>query len=280
MSWRPRLARQRLQNFLANAVVILVIAVELGPILWIILSSFKEHVDIFNVSKLIVFSPTLRNYRYIFETTDFPRVFWNSLSVTALTTMASLFLGFLAAYGLARFDFKGRTVVSYFILATRLMPAFAILIPTYLIFSTLGLQNTRVGLVVAYTSFSLPFAIWVMRGFIRRIPVEIEESAKIDGCSTFQIIFRIAVPLSLPGISAAGILLAISAWGEFIWALVLTSDKTARTLPVLISGFQAAMGLEWGPMTAAASIVLLPVAILALLGQRFLISGITAGGLK
>ena len=159
--------------------------------------------------------------------------------------MASLFLGFLAPTGWLGSISRVGTVVSYFILATRLMPAFAILIPTYLIFSTLGLQNTRVRLVVAYTSFSLPFAIWVMRGFIRRIPVEIEESAKIDGCSTFRSSFDSCAAFA-SRILRGGYSASPSVLGEFIWALVLTSDKTARTLPVLISGFQAAMGLEWG----------------------------------
>ncbi len=250
------------------------------PIIWILLSSFKTRLQLFSPKPLWFFKPTLDNYRYIFTQASFLAAFRNSIIVTTITNLLSLVLGLMAAYALARYRFRSRILVSYFIIATRLMPAFALVIPAYLIFSALGLVNSLFGLIIAYITFSLPFSIWMLRGFIQTLPTDVEESARIDGCNLPQIIFLIIAPMAMPGIASTGLLVAIGAWCEFLWALILSTSISTQTLPVLITGFQAAMGIEWGPMTAAASIVLLPVIFLTLFGQRFLISGLTAGAIK
>ena len=261
-----------------GAAIIVVFA--LFPVIWFTLGSFKTEVQLFSIANTFVFEPVLENYVYAFSTRNMFSYLANSTIVTIFAVIFQLAVSIPAAYSLARFKSKSFELLAYMMLATRLLPSFVILIPLYLLYLKLGLLNTRFGLIFAYTAFGIPFAVWMLRGFIRTLPREIEDSAMIDGCSTLGIIVRIVVPLIKPGIVATALLLAIGAWGEFIFALILTVSPAARTLPAAIAGFQEAYGVKWGAIMAAGVVALLPVVLLVSVAQRSLLRGITAGAFK
>jgi multiple sugar transport system permease protein len=259
----------------------LVAILTLFPLFWLVTTSFKNSVDIFrSPPALLVFEPTLENWlRTVVQNDRFLKYLYNSLVVAGGATFVTVAAASLAAYALARYDFVGSRLVSLGILAARLVPGATMIIPYFVLFRWYALVDSLGGLTLAYTGFSLPFACWLMYGFFLDVPTEVEESARIDGCSDLQAFLRVALPLTLPGVGTTAMLVFIGAWNEFLFALVL-SGREAKTLPVFLASAIAEHYVRWGDLFAVATVMLVPVAVLVLLAQRSLVHGLTAGAVK
>ncbi len=255
--------------------------ITLVPILWLILTSFRPVLEITS-PRLILLprDPTLQNYIDVFtryKTTDYLA---NSIIVSVGVVLTNLIIGPPAAYALARFRFPGERIILAMIIVFRMIPVVTAMIPLFIVFSVLGLLNTYAGLIVAHTAFKLPVTIWVLRGFFIDVPKELDDSARVDGCSTFGTFLRIALPLVKPGLAAAGVLAFLWTWNDLIVTLILsTSDKTVM-LPLGLTKFVLEFGVDWGPMTAAGVIVFLPTVVFIFVAERYLVGGLTLGGVK
>lgn len=257
-------------------VLALILLWVLFPFLYMVLGSFKQNVDLFNMDKLFVFKPTLQNYIDVFTRYDFVKPLKNTAVVSVVSTALSLLLGLPAAYSIARFKQK---MFSTVILAVRIIPGIAFLVPWYLIFSKLGLTGTYTSLILCHMLIGLPYIIWVMIPSFEKIPKELEESAMVDGCTRIQAFSRIILPVSVPGIITATLLVFIGSWNNFIFGLILGTSKT-QPLPVAIFSFISYTEVNWGGMMAASVVITLPVIILTLLLQKYIIAGLTAGAVK
>jgi multiple sugar transport system permease protein len=249
------------------------------PILVIFATSMRQQVQIFAEPLNFLFFPTLENYRAVLTEDKFDRYLINSLIVGLVSTALTLILGSMCAYGLARFRFKGREVVAYTTLMLRTVPLAVLAIPVFMIWNEWKLVNSLPGLILLYVAVNLPFTIWLLYGFVLQIPIELEESAVIDGCSPVQLFIRVLLPLLAPGLAAAAIFTFRIAWNEFILALVLT-DRHTRTLPVAASLFITDMGVDWGKVMAMASLIAIPPLIFTFIAARQIITGLTAGAVK
>jgi multiple sugar transport system permease protein len=249
------------------------------PLLWILGLSFKTRVQTFASPPLFIWTPTLENYIKVLGTGDFQHAFVNSLLISVEAVLLSICVGVPAAYSFARFRFAGRNWLFFSLLVMRMLPPIAVLVPMYVLFSKLGLTETRISVVLAYTTFSLPLVVWIMRGFFEELPRELEESAWVDGASRFAAFRSVVLPLVRPGLVAATILCLLLAWNDFIFAAVLTNDAT-RTLPVLMASYSGDVGVDWGAMTASGVLVVLPVILFSFLAQRHLVAGLSSGAVK
>jgi multiple sugar transport system permease protein len=250
-----------------------------APILVIFATSLRQQVDIFAAPLNFLFTPTLENYRAVLEEDKFDRYLANSLFVGIVSTIITLVLGCMAAYGLARFRFKGRSTIAYTTLLLRTVPLAVLAIPVFLIWSEWQLVNSLWGLVLLYVAVNLPFTIWLLYGFVLQVPVELEEAAAIDGCGPLRVFTKVLLPLMAPGLAAASIFTFRIAWNEFILALVLT-DRQTRTLPVAASLFITDIGVDWGRVMAMGSLIAIPPLIFTFVAARQIITGLTAGAVK
>ena len=265
----------------------------LAPLLFMVLASLKTDVEIFDPDRLFTFTPTLANYQevltgatgaaqaagsYMGASTG-PRALLASAIVTIISTALAIVLGSAAAYGLARYPFRGSRDLAFFILSTRMAPPVAFVLPMFFVFRALNLLDTHFVLIIVYTAMNLSFVVWLLIGFFREIPIELEQSALLDGYGRFDVFRKIALPLAKPGIMAAAIFSAIFAWNEFLFAAILTADNV-RTLPVAITGFSTSMGIRWGAFMATATVGIIPIFILTVLLQRHLVRGLTFGAVK
>lgn len=273
--------RSRRGTVTAYAVLAVATAFALFPIFWTVSTSIKNRVDSFAIPpRFVDFTPTLVNYRNLLTDPEFLRVFLVTTVVTLASTALSVLCGALAAYALARtVRFPGRRLLEASLIIVRGMPGVVLMVPLYTIVLGLGLYDSIPAMVVAYAALNLPFAVWLMAPYIEQIPPELEEAALLDGAGWFALFRRIVLPLSLPGLAATTIFVALLAWNEFLIPLVM-ADRNGRTLPVLISGFISARTLDWGPMAAAASLAIVPTAIVTVLVQRRLVSGLTQGAIR
>jgi len=243
------------------------------------MSAFKERRDVYNIPPLCVFKPTYKNFVELFGTRNFQGFLTNSLVVAVSSTAISVFAGSLAGYSLARFRIRGKKHIAFWILSIRMMPPIAAAIPLFLIMRNLGLLDTRISLILAYPLINLPYAVWMMRSFIQRIPRELEEAAMIDGCSFFGAFRRVVLPLVAPGLAATAALCFIFSWNEFLFSLLFTGVR-ARTLPVATVSFQTDRAVLWGQLCAGGLVIIIPVLLFVLLTQRYLVTGLTFGALK
>jgi multiple sugar transport system permease protein len=244
-----------------------------------ITTSFKLRTDAFSIPPKWLFVPTLKNYTHVLFSQNFFTYFVNSLIVALVSTVFSVMLGALAAYALARFRFMGKGIVVMSTLVLRMVAPVVLVIPIFILWNKIGLVNSRMGLIVTYIALNLPFNIWVLRTFIAEVPVELEEAALIDGCGEGTIFFKIILPLIAPGLAVASIFTFRIAWNEFILSLVLTNRFT-RTLPVAVSLYLTDHGIEWGQITAIATIIAIPAFIFTFTAAKSLIMGLTAGAVK
>lgn len=249
------------------------------PYIWMILMSFKNRADILSVQPKFIFTPTVENYKELFQKEDFLLMIKNSFFVVLLTLAISFALGLPAAYGFARYNFKKREDTAFWILTLRMAPPMAVVIPYFIIGSLLKVLDTITWLSVVYLTFNIPFVIWMMRGFFEDIPIEIEESAKIDGLSDFQIFLKIDLPLVKNGMAATAILCTIFTWNEFTFALFLTSQN-AKPVSTMVTLFQTFQGVMWGQMAAASFISTIPMVIFAIIARKWLVRGLTFGAIK
>ena len=255
----------------------------LAPIYWMITISFKREVDQFAVPpRWFWFAPTLEHYLDAFVVRSFGQYLINSLVVAIGSTVCALVLGTLAAYSLARFRLPGNLdrKLALWILSTRMFPAIVTAVPLFLIMRDLRLVNTRLSLIIVYTSFNLPFVVWMMRGFFAEVPRDLEEAAMVDGDSRLGALWRVVLPLVTPGLAATAVFCLIVSWNEFLFALVLTQTDDAMTLPVGIAGRVTQYGIKWGVMSAAAAVAMVPILAFAMSVQKYLVRGLSLGAVK
>jgi len=260
-------------------VVLFIVFVAIFPILWLFLTSIKTQRDAFAMPPVFRFKPILDNYKELFTNGPFLKYLWNSFYISMMATLAASILGTPVAYMLSRFDFKGRQVLSFWVLASRIAPPLAIVLPFFLMFKFFGLLNTYTSIISIYMTLNIAFFVWMMKGYFDQVPAAIEESARIDGCSIIGSLFRIAIPLVAQGLAATIVFTFISNWSEFVLALIFTGLNT-RTLPVLIAGYVTTEGVKWGMIGAAGTLVNLPIIIFSLTLQKYLVTGMTAGAVK
>lgn len=243
---------------------------------WMILSSFKSNVQVTAYPPLWVFRPTLQNYIDVFTKNPFFSYMLNSTIIAVSAVGVGLVCGLPAAYSMAR---HRQAALGFFVLTARILPGIAFLVPLFVIYRQLGLINTHVGIILTHIIIVLPMIVWIMAGFFEDIPRDLEDAALIDGCSRVATFARIVLPLSLPGIVAATILSFIASWNNFIFVLIL-GGKDTITLPMAVYSFVSFEDVNWGGLTAAATIITVPILALSLVVQRFLAGGLTMGAIK
>jgi len=272
---------QRSKQLLFDATGVAVAVLMLFPIYWMVATAFKPGRDILALTPKWFPSPfTLQNFRDAIARPFFLEDVRNSVIIVAVMLALALALAFLAAVGTARFGFKGRTAFLVMIIAVQMVPLNALIIPLYLMLDSVGQVDALPGVIAVYLAAVLPFMVWTLRGFVANIPVELEESAMIDGCTRVGAFLRITFPLVGPGLVATAIFGFIQAWNEYIIAYVLLSSPTNQTLTVWLASFTTNHGPEWGPLMAGATLTGLPVVAFFLVLQRYLAGGLTAGAVK
>ena len=281
MTTRKKKKKRPISYHLVNIGIVFLGLFAILPLVWTFYTSLRTNVDINKFpAKISLSNLSLDAYFGVWRDTNFPMLIKNSLIVSTLTVIVSLSLGTLAGYALSRSKFRGRQGVLLVYLAIRLVPGVLLLIPLYLFMNKLGLLDSYIGLVLAYTTFTLPATIWLMKGFFDSLPPDLENAARIDGCSRMGAMWRISIPLVLPGLAATGTLTAITAWNDVLFAMLLTSSDRTRTWPVGLREMIGEFQLPWEALTATSILSLLPVVIgFALVGRK-MVAGITAGSLK
>ncbi len=270
--------RKQVMNALQVALILIAILIMLVPIAWIFMAAFKNHIDVFQLK--LFFTPTLENFGTVFEPPFFlGHKLMNSTIVAFFTVVLAIPIATMAAYSFSRFRLTGETAMLVIILATQFVPAVVIILPFFVMFRDIGLLDTRIGLILVNLAIVMPFAIWMIKGFIDGIPLDTEEAAMVDGSSRLQVIRNIVLPMAAPGLLTAGIFCFIIAWNEFLFALILT-NKDAVTLPIGLALFKAEEGDLWNLLSAAGIIIMLPMFVLALIIRRYFVQGMTMGAVR
>src|SRR6478672_4298008 len=289
MIFRSVLRRWQVPNVAIALAAAVLLFWTVFPFVWILLTSLKGPGDMLAVPPKFLFAPTFDNYaalvvgeqrgQYSSTRPDFPRFFLNSIIVSLGAVALSVAAGIPAAYALARFNFPGKGTLAFMLLSFRFVPFIAFVIPLYLIYQRLGLYNTHAGLILAYQLITLPFTIWMLRSFFMEIPVEIQEAAKIDGCSWLGVLGRVILPLSMPGISVTVILGFMFSWNAFNYPLMLAGRQT---FPVTVGAIQfiSYEQVLWGQMAAATIVAALPQLVLSLMVQKYIVRGLTMGAVR
>jgi multiple sugar transport system permease protein len=265
------------------ALAIAAVTAAVVPVFWMLTISLKTEVDQFaSPPKWFTFTPTLAHYYDAFSTRSFGQYLITSAMVATLSTACAMVLGTLAAYGLSRFRLRGQLDrrLSLWILSTRMFPPIVTAVPLFLMMRDLRLINTITSLVIVYTALNLPFVVWMMRGFFKELPRELEEAAMVDGDSRLGALVRVNLPLVTPGLAATAVFCLIVSWNEFLLALVLTQTDAAMTLPVGIAGRVTQYEIKWGVMSAAGVVAMVPILAFALAVQRYLVRGLSLGAVK
>ncbi|MFC4769019.1 carbohydrate ABC transporter permease [Effusibacillus consociatus] len=252
------------------------------PFLWLLIASFKPPSELFgeNAFNLIIKNPTLDNYIGAFTLRPFGTYLWNSTVVATLTTLYSIVIASIAAYTIAWINIKGKAIILGIVLAVSMFPQIATISPIFLFMQSTGLTNSYLGLILPYTTFALPLAIWNLTNFFRKIPYDLSEAAKVDGASIMQTLIKVFFPVALPGVFTTAILVFIAAWNEFLFALTINTEESMKTVPVGITMFQGQFTMPWGEIAAASIIVTIPLVIMVLIFQKRIISGLTSGAVK
>ena len=260
---------------------IVLVAICLFPFVWMALSSIKTLAELYTVPpRWWPDEPTLRNYTHVIFASNIPRYFINSLVITLGATGLALLLAIFASYGFASFEFPGKPFWQAFILIGQLLPTAAIIVPLFITLRVLGLVNTYWGLILIYMIITLPLSVWMLTSYFRAIPRELEEAAIIDGASRLGVLFRITLPLSLPGIVAVVIYAFVTTWNEFIFALCFATDTRVKTLPIGLAEFSTEFNTDWGAVMAASVVMTIPIVLLFLVFQKLFVSGLMAGATK
>jgi ABC-type glycerol-3-phosphate transport system permease component len=276
-----RATKARIGKAVSYTILLLAAFVALFPLFWTLSTSIKTRNDTFVLPpKFFSFEPTWKNYAAIFDTRGFGHIYLNTVVITLASTLLCVLVSTLAAYALARSPrFRSRRPMEVSLILVRAIPAIVIMVPLFTITSKLGVYDNHFALILMYAAVNVPFATWLMMSFVEQVPVTLEQSAAVDGAGRLQILWHVVLPLILPGMAATTIFVALLAWNEFLIPVMLAGNS-AKTLPVFISGFISARNLDWGPMAAASSLAILPIAILTVLAQRWLISGLSSGAIK
>ena len=260
--------------------LLLVIVVALFPFYWMVASSLKQQTDLLASPPVWLFSPTLASYRDIFVDGKVTTAVLNSLLVATSTTLLSILLGAPAAYALARFEFRGKADLWFWFISNRFISPIVLALPVYLLARQVGLLNTRLVLILIDLTFNLPIVIWICTDQFRSIPSDIEQSARLEGASQFDIFWRIYLPLGLPGVAVSAIFAFIFSWNELLYALVLITSEALKTAPVVATNFMSGYELPWGKIMATGTVIVLPVTVFALVVSRHMVRGLTMGATK
>jgi ABC-type glycerol-3-phosphate transport system permease component len=279
--FRTKAAVNRFYRAVGAVVLLILIVWTLAPLYWMITTSLKETAEVYGEGvTLWPREPTLENYRILFEETNFPVYFRNSVIVAVATTLLSLVFASLGAYALTRLQFPGRRLFARSLVYTYLMPHSMLFIPLLAIVLKVGLENSLEGLVFVYLGFTVPFCTWLLMGYFMSIPIELEEAAMVDGCSRLGVLFRVVLPLTVPALAVVAFFSFTLSWNEYIYASVLVADIDAKTIPTGIPNFIVEDVFFWGPMMASTFISAIPPLIVYFIFQRFLITGLTMGAVK
>ena len=279
-----------LSPFVRNLLLVSYLLFTLVPIVWLFLSTIQTQASLLTLPvQIIPRELSLQNYVEIFRPAAFGEnsgqstfiiALRNSVVVCAATVVVSMIFGTLAAYAFARFNIPHKRTLLLIVLGSQLLPAISIIIPLFRMFKTAGLLDTLASLVLAYTTFSLPFVVWIMASYFQGIPIELEEAARIDGASRFRSFISVALPLALPGLGATAIFTLLNVWDEFFFALIFSSTYASKTVPVALAEFIGRHNVNWGLLVTGGFIASLPPIVLSLLFYRYIVSGLSAGGLK
>jgi multiple sugar transport system permease protein len=260
---------------------LLLVAVCLFPFVWMGLSSIKVLNELYTIPpRWWPDNPTLSNYHKVLFASRIPRYFVNSIVISVGSTVLALILAVFAANGFARFRFRGQSFWQACVLVGQLLPTAAIIVPLFITLRVLGLVNTYWGLILVYMIITLPLSVWMLTSYFKAIPLELEEAAIIDGASRLGILFRITLPLSLPGIVAVLVYAFITTWNEFIFALCFATDSSVKTLPIGLAEFSTEFNTDWGAVMAASTVMTIPIALLFIVFQKLFVGGLTAGATK
>jgi len=273
---------QKKAGFLFYLFLFVFVFVVMFPFLWMLITSIKPMTELFGDSSFTPYTqnPTFENFISVFVNYPFLRYLWNSFVVSSITTIYTVFIASFAAYAIARLQFKGKTFILGLVLSVSMFPQIATISPIYIFLKNLGLTNSYLGLIIPYTTITLPLSIWILVTFFRKIPFDLEEAAHIDGASMLQTYWKVIFPLAAPGIFTTSILVFISAWNEFLFALTINTEEKFKTVPVGIAMFQGQFTIPWGEIAAATIIVTIPLVLLVLAFQRRIVSGLTSGSVK
>jgi len=279
------LRRRRVRKGVLNTAGIMVFLVAVFPVFWMVSTAFKPNTEIFSTTpKPLPSHPTLDHFDLVLNGGIASNSFWvyfrNSIFLALVTVLVSGLLALMAATAVARYKFRFRTTFLIMLLIVQMVPLEALVIPLFLDLKRIDLLNSLPGLVIVYSGFAIPFAIWMLRGFVAAVPKELEEAAQIDGAGPVRTFFRVLLPLVAPGLVATSIFSFITAWNEFIFAYTFLDDSDKYTLPIMLQFFFGRSGNAWGPIMAASTLLTIPVIIFFLVVQRRMVSGLTAGAVK
>jgi len=286
-------ARRRRRTWLLGLAGLLVAVFFLAPFSWLVLTSFMHESDAMAVPlRLLRAPPTLENYATFVAPSGTRSIvgsraaentmpgIWNSMLAATGTAVLNLVLGVLAGYSFARLRFPGRTSVLFLYLGSRMVPGIALIVPLYLVIQRAGLLDTLLALVVTYLTFTLPFTIWLLKSYFQGIPRELEEAALVDGCGFWRMMVRVLLPAAAPGLVAAAMFAFMTAWNDYLFAVILTSSMAAKTAPVVVAGFATDVTTERTLMAAGGVLAVVPPLVLAFLFQRLIVQGLVSGAVK
>jgi arabinogalactan oligomer/maltooligosaccharide transport system permease protein len=278
---KPRRGRRSTGASVAlHGTLILAALIAIGPIAWVVLSSFKPGYAVQSTEITLIKDPTFANYEYVLFETNFPSWFLNSVIVASLTMLIGIFFSATTGYALSRFNFPGRRSLMMVFLVTQMFPVSILIVPIYAIMAKLGLINTLPALVIAYLTIAVPFCAWMLKGYFDSIPTSLDEAASLDGCGPFRIFWRVILPLARPAIAVTGFYAFLTAWGEVAYASAFIQTDDKYTLAYGLQQFVPQFNPQWEYLTAAAVLVTIPAGIVFLFAQKHLVSGLTAGGTK
>ena len=273
--------KEKIGSLCCHTYLIILSVVALFPLVWVILSSVKGSGELTsNPTSFLPKEFTFINYKNVIDNLGFTVNIGNSLIIALITTVIAITVSSMAAYGIVRFFPRFGNIMSRVLVTTYMFPHILLAIPYSLVMAKLGLTNTRVGLIIVYLSFSVPYAVWMLVGFFKTVPIGIEEAARVDGANKLVTFVRIVLPLVAPGIVATAIYTFINAWNEFLYSLILINSTDLMTVSVALKSLQGAEILDWGSMMAASTIVVIPSVIFFTFIQRYIAGGMTEGSVK
>ena len=273
--------RKVIRTVLTYLVCVVAVFFFISPILWMTYTSFRSTDAIFSGK---VFTPprqfTLQNYETVLSVTDFPIYFWNSIRIGAAVTALAMAISVIGAYGLSRYPLRGRNGYIMGIFSTQMFPVVLLLIPIYKVIFAIGIFDTILGVVLGQLMLVLPFAVWMLKGYFDNLPKDVEDSARIDGCTLWQILLRIVLPISAPGIAVAAFYSFVVSWGDYLVVSVISQSQRTATVTLALQRLGSALILRWGQVAAATVLTVIPTIILFWFAQTRLVEGLTAGAVK
>ena len=273
--------KEKAGNVFCHIYLIILSVIAVFPLIWVLLCSVKSSGELTsNPTRFLPKQFTLENFTHVIQDLEFAKNIGNSLFIAIITTCIAIVISSMAAYGIVRFFPRVGPIMSKVLVATYMFPPILLAIPYSMVMAKLGLVNTRVGLIIVYLSFSVPYAVWMLVGFFKTVPLGIEEAARVDGANKFQTYIQIVLPLVMPGIVATAIYTFINAWNEFLYSLILINSTDKMTVSVALKSLQGAEILNWGDMMAASALVVIPSVIFFMFIQNKIAGGMTEGAVK